>query len=164
MNLVKKYIEQTYGECVSYAYNLSCWEGVEQRSDTLELLDPYLDEKLDLVTIQLGENAISFDTFTSDMVELIDYVRSKCPNAQIIIIGEFWYSERNEYRKKAAEQTSCAFADLSEIIGDSEYQSKAGTVCYLKDGTTVEVSEEAATHPGDKGMVYIANKVIELIK
>lgn len=37
-------------------------------------------------------------------------------------------------------------------------------MCYLEDGTTIEVSEKASTHPGDKGMEYIADKVIEKIK
>ena len=64
-------------------------------------------------------------------------------------------------RKNAAEKTGVAFADLSSIRGKKEFQSAEGTVCYLADGSTILVSNAAATHPGDEGMAQIADKVIE---
>lgn len=152
------------GNVVSYAYNFSPWERAADRASTLELIDVYLSEMLDLVTIQLGENTFDTATYETDMVSLIEYVRQKCPNAQIIVVGDWWDTERNEIRRTAAAKSNSDFADLSNIIGDKAYQSEIGQICYLKDGSTIEVSEGASTHPGDLGMQYIADRVIEKLE
>ena len=34
----------------------------------------------------------------------------------------------------------------------------------MSDGTTESVTQEAETHPGDKGMAVIAEKVLEQVK
>ena len=104
------------------------------------MIDVYLSEMLDLVTIQLGENTFDTTTYETDLVSLIKYVRQKCPNAQIIVVGDWWDTERNEIRRTAAAKTNSDFADLSDIIGDKAYQSETGQICYLKDGSTIEVS------------------------
>ena len=80
--------------------------------------------------------------------------------AKIIVIGDFWDKERNAMRQQAAESQGCPFADLAPIIGDKAYQSKEGTECTLEDGSTMTVSKEAETHPGDAGMEYIAAQVL----
>ena len=64
---------------------------------------------------------------------------------------------------EVAEETDIDFADLSEIRGKKEYQSEAGIAFLLSNGKTETVSEEAATHPGDSGMAYIADRGIEKI-
>lgn len=122
-----------------------------------------LSDKLNLVTIQLGENVTDTSHFEEVLETLIAYVHKRAPRAKIIVIGDFWDKNRNEMRKQAAENQNVLFADLSEIIGNKEYHSQEGTICTLDDGSTIAVSKEAATHPGDKGMEYIANKVIEKI-
>ena len=163
-NLVKKSLESKYGDVVAYPYNFASWERLSNRAEALDLIDPYLSDDLDLVTIQLGENATDLSTYEEDLENLINYVKDKAPKAKIVIIGDWWSTERNNYRKEAAQNTNVLFADLSDVIGDSSYQSKTGTVCYMSDGKTIEVPEGAAAHPGDKGMKYIANKVIEAIE
>lgn len=66
-------------------------------------------------------------------------------------------------RKEAAQNKNTAFADLSDIIGNKDYQSSEGTPCTLEDGSVITVSKEAATHPNDRGMEYIANKIVEQV-
>lgn len=46
---------------------------------------------------------------------------------------------------------------------NKEYQSKEGLVYYLPDGSSATVPAKAATHPGDKGFRYIADRIIEEI-
>lgn len=164
--LVVKYLKTQNKKVKSYRYNFASWERSANRKSTLNLIDAYLSEKLNLVTIQLGENVQKelLQTYEKDLEELVFYVRKKCPNARIIILGDFWSDEKNEMRKAVAKNTSCDFADFSEIIGDKKYQSKEGTEYLLKDGSVAKVSKEAETHPSDLGMKYIANKVIEKIK
>lgn len=39
---------------VAYPYNFATWERLVDRDRAFDLIDPYLSEDLDLVTIQLG--------------------------------------------------------------------------------------------------------------
>ena len=158
---IKQQLATEHGDAVAYRINYASWERMQDRSKALDLLDILLSDKLNLVTIQLGENVTDTSHFEEDLETLIAYVHKRAPRAKIIVIGDFWDKNRNKMRKQAAENQNVLFADLSEIIGNKEYQSKEGTICTLDDGSTIAVSKEAATHPGDKGMEYIANKVIE---
>ena len=127
------------------------------------IYEKLLSDKLNLVTIQLGENVRDNTTYEKDLEGLISYVHQKAPKAKIVLIGDFWDKKRNQMRQQAAENTNTPFADLAPIIGDKRYQSKEGTVCELTDGSTREVSKVEETHPGDEGMAYIAAQVIEKI-
>jgi hypothetical protein len=160
-HLIVKELENTQGKIVAYPYNYADWERSNDRNFCLDLLDVYLSDKLNLVTIQLGENVADKTTFEQDLESLIAYVHAKAPKAKIIIIGDFWDKERNTIRQTAAQNTNCPFADISAIINNKEYQSKEGNECLGKDGNTIKVSAAAATHPSDKGMQYIANAVLK---
>ncbi len=162
-HLIVKHLENQHGSVISYSYNMSPWERSNDRNTCLDLIDIYLSEKLNLVTIQLGENVTDKSTFEQDLEKLIAYVRQKAPKAKIIIIGDFWDKDRNSMRQQAAQNTNCPFVDLSEIINNKDYQSKEGQECLLPDGNTIQVSHAAAGHPGDKGMEYIANAVIKVL-
>ena len=168
VHLVSSYLEEMYGECVSYAYCYLTWEvqGYD-RSESYSLIDPFLSEKLDLVTIQMGENIVDYATFESDFEALIKYVESKCPNAQVIVIDDYWQGEndRAEIKKAVAEKCQVPFADLSEIRGNREYDCGFGTIIYEENGTEHIVEHAGvAVHPGDKAMQYIAEAVIALLK
>lgn len=158
-NLVKKSLENRYGKVVAYPYNFSPWERLSNRDKAFDLIESYLSPELDLVTVQLGENAIDITTYEQDLESLVNYVKEKASDATILIIGDWWSTEKNVMRKEAAKNTGALFAELSNVIGDSSYQSQTGLTCYLSDGSTIEVSEEASTHPGDKGMKFIADQV-----
>ena len=148
---------------VAYRYNFAAWERSYDRKACLRLLNPCLDASLDLVTIQLGENARDLSTFENDLVSLIQYVREKAPKARIIVVGDFWDKRRNDLRRNAAARTGCDFANLAPIIGDTSYQSKAGTEAEAKDGSTRQVTPIEETHPGDAGMKYISDRILEKV-
>ena len=162
-HLIVKHLENQHGTVVAYPYNMSPWERSNDRDACLDLIDVYLSDKLDLVTIQLGENVTDQTTYEKDLEKLIAYVRQKAPKAQIIIIGDFWDKKKNVQRQQAAQNTNCSFVDLSEIMNNKDYQSNEGQECLLPDGSTIQVSHAAATHPGDNGMKYIAEEVIAAI-
>lgn len=159
--LVNQYLNQKRGDVVSYRYNFAPWETATNRASRLDLLNVLLSDKLDLVTIQLGENAADTTTYEQDLEALITYVQQRAPKAKIVVIGDFWDKKRDAMRREAAANKNVAFADISAIIGDKAYQSKEGTECELSDGTVRKVSKAEETHPGDEGMAYIAEKVIE---
>lgn len=163
-NIVVKYLKNNYnGKVVAYPFNFAVWERSNNRLSNFKLIDVFLSQELDLVTIQLGENVVDLKSFESDLENLIKYIHSKAPKARIIVVGDFWDQSRNELRKAAALNTNSCFADLSEIINNPIYQSKEGTECIGPNNTKIYVSKVAATHPGDKGMEYIANQIINNI-
>lgn len=152
-----------------YAYNFSPWERASDRNSADDLLDVYLSEKLDLITVQLSENCISTHKLTEDLEGLVDYIHDKAPNAKILLIGNFWEQDKADCQMAAAKAKSIPFVDLSPIIGDASYQSKPGTICEGplnsdgSEGEKIIVSEAAAGHPGDSGMQYIADAVIKAL-
>lgn len=103
-HLVTDYLEKSEEKVTSYAVNFYTWEVQSaDRAETYSLLDPYLSDKLDLVTIQLSENVTDLSNFEKDLEELIRYVGTKCSNAQIILIDEFWSEEKSNIKRKVSE-------------------------------------------------------------
>ena len=164
-NLVSKYLTEKYNKVVAYSINFASWERSPDRDKTLNILDVYLSDKLNLITIQLGENVSqNSKNYKEDLEKLVDYVHKKAPRAEILIIGDFWNFHRNDIRKDVAKNKKCIFVDISPTIGNKKYQSEIGKICYLKNGQTIEVTKQMATHPGDQGMQYIANAIIKNLK
>lgn len=162
-NLILKKLSETNKKVIAYPYNFSVWERNSNRKETLGLLDVYLDNKLNIITIQLGENVRDKTTFEQDFIDLIHYVRTKSPNAKVIIVGDFWNKDINKIRKNVAKVSGCIFADISKIIGSRSYQSKEGVKCIRNDGSTYVVTKDMSTHPGDTGMKYIADEILKNI-
>ena len=119
-HIVVKELEQRHGKVVAHPYNMSPWERSTERTSCLDLIDVYLSDKLDLVTIQLGENVNDKTTYESDLENLVKYVHTKAPKAKVIIIGDFWDKEKNALRLIAASNTNCLFVDISEIMNKKE--------------------------------------------
>ena len=160
------HLEEEYDEVNAFSYNFSRWEKTTERAETLKYLNPYLDPELDLVTVQLSENAANLETFEEDFDELVKYIREKAPKAQVIIIDDFWVAgDKADIKKRVASLNGLAFADLSSIKGNPDYQCGLGTVVYDPEGGSHIVEHKGvAGHPGDLGMEYIANAVIALLK
>lgn len=156
------------GDKVSMAVlNYYSWEVPEgERAGAYGLLDPYLSEKLDLVTVQLGENVIDTATFEADFKDLLMHIQEKCPEAKILVISEFWTDEiKDSAKRRAAQECGAVFVDLAEIQGKAEYQAGMGTTVFDKDGGEHRIEHEGvAAHPGDAGMRWIAGKVLETLR
>ena len=164
-HLICNHLEQTKGNVCTYVTNFSIWETqAYDRAETFEYIKRYMSDKLDLITIQLSENVSDYATWESDYVELVSYIKQKSPNAQIILIGDFWDTNKTTVKERVAQQTNVQLASLNEIIGIESYRCGIGTIVYDEEGNVHTVEHSGvATHPGDNGMEYIANKVIELI-
>lgn len=148
-----------------YPLNYSVWEMTDTgRSALLGQLDTYLDEKLDLIVIQLGENILNTDSFETDYSNLIEYVKGKAPNAQIVIVDDFWDDEKSKIKERIAKNNGVLFASLKEIKNDKQYQCGIGYVTNFVDGSSFSIQNEgAAEYPNDKGMAYIAKEIINLL-
>lgn len=153
-------------QMATVAYNFYLWETQSyDRAESLLLLDELLSEKLDLITIQLSENVNELGTFETDFEELIRYIQDGAPDAQIIVIGDFWDDSQKDVLKiKACEATGVDFINLNEIKGKEEYQCGVGTIVYDEKGESHIVEHEGvAKHPNDRAMMWIASKIFEKI-
>lgn len=164
-HLICNHLNQAKGNVCSHVTNFSIWETqAHDRAETFESIKKYMSNELDLITIQLSENVIDYTTWEADYVELVSYIKQKSPNAQIILIGDFWNTVKTDVKERVAQQTNVQLANLNEIVGNTSYQCGIGTIVYDEEGNSHTVEHDGvAMHPGDSGMGYIANKVIELI-
>lgn len=165
--LVRRHLEEKNGAVHAERLYFYAWETQDENRDfTLLYLEPYLCEELDLVTIQLGENVSGLETFAKDFETLITYVKERAPKARILVIGDFWtYENREEIKRKTADNTGVEFVSLDGIRDNGEYQCGMGATVYDAEGTAHSVDHGAiASHPGDKGMQAIAEKVIAALE
>lgn len=166
-HLVIDKLKQKHEKVNAEVVNLSVWEvQSHDRAKTLMFFKPYLSDKLDFVTIQLGENAFNIDTFKQDFIELINYVKKFCPKAKILVIGDFWeYKDRDDQKKNAALACNVDYVSLEEIKDNQDYFAGMGTVVYDKEGKEHIIKHEGgARHPGDGEMNAIAGRIVEKLK
>lgn len=167
VHLVADYLEETHGEVCFYSANYYEWEQqAHDRAETYDAIAPYLSAKLDLITVQLGENVIDATTFESDFAALLTYLSRHAPNAEILVIDDFWdEGEREGVKERAADAAGVRFVSLDEIQGDQEYQCGVGATVFDAEGQPHVVEHAGvAIHPGDKGMRYIADRIIDALK
>ena len=162
-HIVSSYLKAKNKEFMGLAYNFGVWEVQNyDRDETLQYLNHYLSPKLDLVTIQLAENASELSTYKEDYVSLINYIKKMAPKARILVIGDFWTRQnRNDLKIEAVKVTNVEFVSLKGIADNKEYYCGMGTVVFGSDGKEHVVEHSGvAAHPGDKGMQAIADRII----
>ena len=150
----------------SYAYSSCVWETLaHDRAESIIQIDPYLNEHINIITIQLGENVTDLTTFESDYEYLIRHIKQKCPNAQIITVSDFWENgERDNMKFRASERCNVRIADIRAIKNNQDYMCGIDSYVTGDDGEKHIVKHAGvANHPGDKGMRYIADRIIECI-
>lgn len=166
VHLVAAGVKNTGGKTNVHVYNFYIWEAqAHDRAESLMLLDKYLDKRINLITIQLGENVTDLSSFKKDYIELIHYVKNNAPKAKIIIIDDFWdKGEKSAIKEQVAYMEGVQFVSLKPIKEDVTYQCGLGTIVYDDHGTSHIVEHEGvAMHPGDKGMEYIANAILDIL-
>ena len=162
--LVSSSLQKKFEAVNCHRINFSVWERLaHDRSETWEVLDPYLNENVDLVTIQLSENALDLITFKDDLSSLLKHIKVLCPKSTIIVVDDFWSDEKSKLKKQACKENNIPFADLSDIRGKKEYQGRRGTMVMGADGKEHKIEHSGvAIHPGDEGMKVIAERVLYL--
>lgn len=167
VHLVTSWLKQHYERVQTKTTSLYMWEAQHtDRAETLAFLDNMLNEQLNLISVQLGENAVEISTFETDLTYLLEYLRNKAPNAQIVLIDDFWYMEgRTESKRTVSQLTEIDFVDLSKIRYDPAYECGLGAQVVGKDGMAHTVNHEGvAIHPGDAGMKFISDGIISCLK
>lgn len=146
------------------------WEVAPDRNAVLDDYDKYFNEHTDLVTLQTGENITEGkETLGVDYPALVQRIKEKAPNAQILMLGEvLWPKEDIEAAKHAAcDQNGITFIDVSDFRAAYEgdtFRSSLGNQVYGEDGNLHAIDNEVvAAHPDDEGMANIAQHFIDNI-
>ena len=157
----------------SAALNYAIWEICSgKRESVLYLLDPYLSEELELVSIQLGENAIPDPAgFAEDFPKLIEYIHKKAPNAKLVIVGNFWNCDvQTAVKLQCAEGSGRSYADLSDISVQPYVTTSASPYVFGNElacdanGTAHTCGKEAVScHPNNAGMQVIARRILQAV-
>ena len=165
-HIVCAFLREQHEEVRAAAVNLVEWEisGSQERPATYALIDPYLTDTLDLITLQLSENAAFSKRFARDYEALLRHIQEKCPQATVIAVDDFWSGQKSAAKKRAANRLRIPIADLSAIRGDTAFQQAVGGTVYGADSTAhVIENKDVALHPNDLGMAYIARQIISLL-
>ena len=164
-NLVTRGLSERHDKVTARTFNFSIWERTgHDRDQTFADLDKLLDDRVSLVTIQLGENVRDRSTFAEDYVSLIEHIRQKTGGkAQIIVIGDFWSDD--PVRPAAAKKCGVDYVSLKATHDDPKDRSRIGAIVYDAKGKPHTVNHKGvAKHPSDEGMAFIAAGVLKKVK
>lgn len=164
-HIVTEHLKSVHGNVSANAYNFYMWEiTAHDRTQTIGALKDHLSPALDLITVQLSENASDLSTFSEDLCELINHIKTTCPKAKIIMVDEFWSEKKSEMKREVSEKLSVPFASLADIRGKDEYKCPLGTTVFGDNGIGHAVDHDGvAAHPGDEGMKAIAERIIKML-
>lgn len=121
-------------------------------------------EDTDLIIIQLTDNVntdVKISVFEKSADMLIESIKEVSPKARIIWVYG-WYNKYNTRDKlhELCKKWSIELIDISSCRS-KENEAKSGQISIDKDGNEFVVKDTWITHPGDKGMKAIADKIIE---
>ncbi len=171
-HLVTKGIEEKYPESTSQVLNFRIWEEPPyNRDDMLKYLKGYVTEDLDYITVMLGDNYDQGEDESDEAYrqraeaeygDLIRRLQEMAPKAKIVLIGCFWDNVvLDSAIMHACEKASCPFISLFEIQDDEYREGNWETVEGSDETDHLVLGTGAAEHPNDKGMAYIAEKVLD---
>ena len=178
VHLTGDMIYERVGGLNALAYKFRAWEDEPpgSRANVLSELDSILVSGVDLVTVDLGENCnrdIDKNVFEADFLSLLQYIKSKVPDAQIIVIGDFYSNPklggkgaRAELEHKAADAVGAAFVDVEDMEDNPDYMafSVSPAIATDENGDEYEMTESAILwHPSDLGMSVIAERLFERV-
>lgn len=118
----------------------------------------------DLVIVQIGDNAnteLRRETFKNNFSKLINAIRVSNPSADIVVAGSWFNGGGIEnFLQSQASSLNYTFVPLSDLC-TSDNMANVGDTVTFNDGVQMQVFEAIRTHPGDKGMEKIANRIYD---
>ena len=174
-----------------------------------DVLLPELNNELDLVIVQLGDNVNTEEkrrTFSETCKMILEFIRTHAPNARVVWVGSWYAKELKTTYEKACKETGCMYVDITDITGANKiggiytvsqststdysvdsfevlegkqikiyftvggnqydatvhydsYSSNAGVSVTIVGKEKVITSSGIASHPGNNGMLSIANRI-----
>lgn len=144
--------------------NIAAWE-VNPKVSKDSLFGSLLPSA-DVVIVRLGENVQeeTVDNLDKNMDELLTYIEGKS-NAKIIVTGMFWPNMKKEGKMRlAAAKHDVPFIALTQCCIDENEALEGG---YATDTIGKKYHFNPGfigTHPNDKGMRAIADRLLPMFK
>ena len=118
----------------------------------------------DLVIVQIGDNVnteLRRQTFKNNFSKLIRAIRTNNPAADIVVAGA-WFNggDIESWLQSQAKSLNYTFVPLSDLCTSANMASVGDTITF-DDGTQTTVTSTIRTHPGNKGMQAIANRIYD---
>ena len=139
------------------------------RETTRKKIARLLKEKPALFTFQYGETSWNSYAMEEDLTSLVRFIQKKSPSTRIVIVGNFWLRDKaqikaNKIKKRVAAACKVGFADLSAIADRPKYEKGFSRIRDPYGKVHKIKSSAVAAHPNDRGMDYIAGKIVEEYK
>ena len=122
------------------------------------------DRNNDLVIVQIGDNVnteLRRQTFKNNFSKLIRAIRTNNPAADIVVAGA-WFNNANieSWIQSQASNLNYTFVPLSDLSTSANMATVGDTITF-NDGYQEQVTKAIRTHPGNKGMQAIANRIYD---
>lgn len=158
-----------HGSNFEHAESLEAFEMWFSEEDNIYTKMPAKEsftEELDLIFIQLADNVntdAKINSFRQNVDIFMERIKKRCPKARIIWIHG-WYNRQNTIDKliEVCERWSLERIDISDLHV-KENESYSGQISWHPEDGEITVKDTWITHPGDKGMEKIAERIIEML-
>lgn len=117
----------------------------------------------DIIVIRLGDNVSDKTAFKGALLHLVKYCKEKAP--RVVITGCYWEDADKEAAIKAvAHAEGIAYIPLSYIDKEDGARATTSDTFYSTSGNAYKVTNDAVlAHPGDNGMLRIAQAIYAVI-
>lgn len=117
----------------------------------------------DLIVLQIGDNANNATrraVFAGSLPRLVRAMRSASPGARIVLLG-VWYAHADTIKALTDTASSCGaeLVRINDLAVSANMGVKGQTITYA-DGSSVTAMDNWITHPGDRGMRLIADRLV----
>lgn len=146
----------------------NCTSYADQNAWMENSLLPKLNDNLELVIVQLGDNVNTSEkqaVFAQGTINLLRYIRQHTSHARIAWVGA-WYTSptRQQQMAEACRQCNATFVDISLLPDVAGNRNHVGAI-YVDDNNIEHeiVSSGVASHPSSQGMRAVADAIIEAL-
>lgn len=128
-------------------------------------LQSKISNNYDLILVQLGDNVNNVEKqnmFKTSCKHLLKWLRTNFPNSRVCWIAG-WYTndERQNIEITSCQETGSEFVNIRDL-NIVENQGKIGDkITYDNGHTTIVNDSGVASHPSNKGMKAIADRIID---
>jgi hypothetical protein len=175
VHLLQTGLKQKDTSAVVIVVNVAAWER-DFLFDKSSLLDSYLTSDIDCIVFRAGENVVDINGFSSALIELMKYCFIKAPSADGYICSMLFPSPKDDALSMSADSLKLTYVNCG-VADPSGYTSRVGDYIWgdytPNNGNTWDENTQVlypislsgvAAHPGDIGMLHMANSILEAMQ
>ena len=148
--------------------------GKAEQADSPQDMQQWFEENrshflpdLNLILLQIGDNVTTPErkaVWDAGLSDLFGRIVSQCPHARIILMFR-WYNEAlcGPALERCAAERGFETVPIRDLH-TQENEGFSGQQYRLPDGTLAPVKENWISHPGDRGMEQIAQRLLQVLR